>query len=404
MTNTEHTPQKTHTFFNDEGKAFAYLVIDSEVDGRACGGIRMAPDLSVDELAALAREMSLKFAFLGIDLGGAKSGIIGDPEADAVRKGELLESFGKSIAPWLKTGTYIPGGDLGTSDRDVQIVLSAAGVSKMTQVQPRDTSSGEATALTVFTAMEVACETTGFSLSSARIGIEGFGSVGSALGKMVARRGAKVVAISTSRGSVFDPNGIEISLMTDLQRFVGSECVKEYKGGSFSESRSLATLPIDIYAPCARTHSISQGNVQRVNARLVCGGSNLQALPGVERTLHERSIFYVPPYVANCGGVFWGALQVFGLDFSYFQDIVKTRFQARVSRLFEEAIRKNKTPLEIADDVVTRKFQTLKAGAEGRGPRQFIWRLGRAANNRGFVPLSVKRAIGKRQVSRWLSD
>ncbi len=402
MKNIEHTFPKTYTFFDDNGKAFAHLVIDSEIDGRACGGIRMAPDLPIDELNALARMMTNKFTFVGIGLGGAKSGILGDPEAQPALKKELLQRFGRMVSPWLRKGKYIPGVDFGTSDRDLRLVLSAAGVPKMPQVQPTD-RAGEATALTVFVAMQTAGEMIGVPLKGANVAVEGFGSVGSVLANIVAGCGARIVAVSTSQGCIRNSKGIDVALLDRLRQRAGSGCIKEYRDADYFTSPLLATLDVDVYAPCARTYSIDRENAVDVKAKLVCGGSNLQVLPGVEKALHDRSIFYVPPYAANCGGVFWGAVEIFGLSFEYYKEIVKSRFRARVQGLFEEAIGKDKTPLEIADEFILRRFHSLKAKAESKGIKRSVWKLGRAANDRRLVPLYVKRAIGKKQVGGWLS-
>jgi glutamate dehydrogenase/leucine dehydrogenase len=400
---TVSSPKEVHTFYDEHGRAFGFLVIDAEIDGRACGGIRMAPDLSLDELCDLAQQMTLKFSFVGVGLGGAKSGIIGDPEGDPDCKEALLKKFGRAVAPWLQRGAYIPGVDFGTRQQDLNVVLAAAGIPNMPQVQPAD-RSGEATAFTIFTAMQAACDTLGLPLAGAKIGIEGFGGVGTALAHFVTTAGAEVVAVSTSQGGVWNSNGINIFRLLELQHRSGSACIREYKDAEYRESPTLAHLPLDVYAPCARTYSIDDSNVSGISAKLICGGSNLQAKRGVEISLHERSIFYVPPYVANCGGMLWGAMQTFGLHFSYFQSIAQTNLRLRVGRLFEEAIRQQKPPLVIADAIVAKRFQAMKAHAERHTLKRRIWQLGRAANNKGLIPRFIKQWIGQRQIMNSLGE
>jgi len=400
---TIYPAEEVHIFSDENGMTFGFLVIDSKIDGRACGGIRMAPDLTLDELRGLAHLMTSKFSFLSIGLGGAKAGIIGDPEGNPLHKETLLRRLGQAIAPWLQRRTYLPGVDFGIQQRDVAIILAAAGMPNLPEMQSAE-RSGEATALTVFAAMSAACDNIGLPLTGAEVGIEGFGSVGSELALLVTTAGAKVVAVSTSRGALWNAEGINISQLIQLRYHYGSACVEEYNNAEFMESPTLATLPLDIYAPCARSYSINDQNASSISAKIICGGSNLQAKPAVENVLHERSIFYVPPYVANCGGVLWGAMQTFGLDFSYFQNVVQTQFQLRVSRLFEEALLQKKPPLAIADDIVARHFQTMKAQAESYTFKRLVWKLGRAANNKGLVPAFVKQRLGQQQVMRSLSD
>ncbi len=135
-----------------------------------------------------------------------------------------------------------------------------------------------------------------------------------------------------------------------------------------------------------------------LGARMICGASNLQAKSGVENILHERSFHYVPPYIAKCGEVFCGSIRKFGVNFSCFQDIMLTGFQSRVCRLVDEAIKRQRPPLLIADEITLRRSQRIKMNAERNPFNGRIWKLGRWADCRIWVPMFVKRRIAKRHV------
>jgi hypothetical protein len=129
-------------------ETLGYLAIDSPVDGRAQSGLRPLPDIDESAMRGLASAMTLKYGFLGLPQGGAKAGVMGDPEASLPERHSRLAAFGKAIAPLLRAGIYMPGTDMGTDMEDIRMVLSAAGVRpKLRQLRSVDS--------VVFTAISV---------------------------------------------------------------------------------------------------------------------------------------------------------------------------------------------------------------------------------------------------------
>lgn len=386
---------RVHEFHAENGTTLGYLVIDSEIDGRSAGGIRMADNITAGELVELARIMTRKFSFVGIDLGGAKGGIVGNPEGNPSTKQNLLERFGQSIGPWLRQGLYIPGVDLGTSSSDIRVVYSSAGI-RRSNISTAGYRTAEATAKTIVETIKVSCEVMGMSLANSRAAIEGFGAVGSEVARLLVQHAATIIAVSTSRGAIWNSNGIDITLLGELQRTYGSAGVLHYPAAEFLDSTQLSTVPADLYIPCARMYSISIQNASEVKARLVCGGSNLQATPEAAKILHDRSILYVPPYVANCGGVFWSAMRNFGLPFSDFETAVESTFRAQVRELLLDAARQQRPLFAIADELTAERFALVKSKAEKRSVERQLWKLGRWVNTRGLIPTVLKRIFGQR--------
>ena len=165
-----------------------YVIVDSSINGHACGGLRLAADVSGDHMASLARGMTLKYGFSGMSQGGAKAGIVGDPDMPLERKRALLKRFGELIAPLLKTGYYISGPDMSVSHDDIDVLLAAAGLKVPRGRRKKGKKSGLFTALAVMVAIEAAAAEKKLDLSKARIAIEGFGSVGSALAWLMAHK------------------------------------------------------------------------------------------------------------------------------------------------------------------------------------------------------------------------
>lgn len=392
-----------HTLVNSRQEIIGFFAVDSVAGGRVCGGIRMAPDLTSNELSELAAMMTSKFGFCGIDLGGAKAGIIGDPDMAPEEKAEKLRECGAQLAPWLRSGRYLAGGDLGISEVDLKIIFEAAGA-RPEEGRSTAESAGRATALTVFTAMQCACELEGSRLAGKTVSIEGFGNVGASLARFVAGAGARVVGVSTSRGSILDEGGIEVEELIDLRSRLGSDFVNHHPRIKPLPSTLLVSVPADIYAPCARLHSISNETIHDVKARIICGGSNLQARAGLEEVLHQRSIRYVPPYIANCGGVLWGAMRRFGLEFTTFEKTVVTQLRWAITELLERAARFRIPPLTLADEVVRIRRGAFAGSKQPESPSRIVWQVGSWAHHRGLVPGSVARTIGHRTFHRSMDE
>ena len=159
------------------GNVLGYVAVNSTVAGRSCGGVRMMPDLTEDEVRALARAMTLKYGYLGLPQGGAKAGVIGDPEAPEGERRTILGEFAREIAPLLRARAFIPSTDMGTSNADIRFMLESAGV-KVRRRELLGNSSGYYTAVSAVAGVAEAARRAGLALSRATAAVEGFGRVG----------------------------------------------------------------------------------------------------------------------------------------------------------------------------------------------------------------------------------
>jgi valine dehydrogenase (NAD+) len=275
----------------------AIIAIYSTALGPALGGTRFYP--YADEAAALAdvlalsRAMAYKAACAGLDLGGGKAVIIGDP---ATQKTEaLLRAYGRFVQ--AVGGRYYTACDVGTYVEDMDIV--ARECSFVTGRSPAYGGAGDSSILTaygVFQGMRAAAEVAwgSPSLRGRRVGIAGVGKVGHHLVEHLLDDGASVVVSDVSRDAV------------DRVRVVHPEV-------DMLDIDDLVTAPMDVYAPCALGGALSDDTVPALQAAVVCGAANNQlAHPGIEKLLADRGVLYAPDYVVNSGGLIQVADEIEG--------------------------------------------------------------------------------------------
>ncbi|HEY7223071.1 MAG TPA: Glu/Leu/Phe/Val dehydrogenase dimerization domain-containing protein [Micromonosporaceae bacterium] len=291
----------------------AIIAIYSTALGPALGGTRFHPYASEDEAVAdaldLSRAMAYKNAVAGLDHGGGKAVIWGDPARD--KSEALLLAYGRFVQSL--NGRYYTACDVGTFPADMDIVARES-----TFVTGRSVEFGGAgdssilTALGVFQGMRAAAELQwgAATLAGKRVGVAGVGKVGRQLTDHLVADGASVV--------VTDVN-------PDAVRAVRA---KHPQVSSVDDTQALITSDIDVYAPCALGGALSDETVAQLRAAVVAGGANNQlAHPGIEKLLAERGILYAPDYVVNAGGVIQVADEVGGFDMA--------RARARAEKIFE---------------------------------------------------------------------
>jgi valine dehydrogenase (NAD+) len=301
-------------FCRDEPSGLrAIIAIHSTALGPALGGTRFHPYPSEDDalldVLHLSTAMSYKNALAGLDHGGGKAVILGDPIRDKTEA--LLRAYGRFVQSL--GGRYITACDVGTYVEDMDVVARESGF-----VTGRSLSHGGAgdssilTAFGVFQGMRAAAQHVWGSptLSGRRVGISGVGKVGKLLVDHLLADGAQVVVADISEQAI---EGV---------------CAAHPEVAVAPDTETLVREPIDVYAPCALGSALDDPTVAVLHAKIVCGGANNQlAHPGVEKFLDERGILYAPDYVVNAGGVVQVADEIGGFDFQ--------RAHARVAKIFD---------------------------------------------------------------------
>lgn len=388
---------------DEESSLKGYLAIDSTVNGCCCGGLRIAADLSPTTLAETARVMTLKYGFLGLPVGGAKAGIVADPEMPIEKKRELLKSFGLALRPLLQTKNYIPAGDLGTTDDDIRFMFTDNGL----KVPPRSLPfqlSGFYTGLTVFTAALIAAQHIGLDPSNPSIAIEGFGNVGSSVAEAFWKKGMRVVAISTSQGAIYAKNGLDIGKLIKLRSQVGSGLVKFYPGAKQIHKEELLELEVDLLCPCANSYSITADNAGRVSARIISPGANAPTTAEAEQILFEKGVLSIPDFVANCGGVLGASMKRTGLKDDFIRHFIDQKFRQRVAELIQAAEKKGVMPREYAQEIAEKRFMKAKERAEKKNFTSRAFNFTLELYRKGIIPHHFVTPFAPRYFERRLAD
>ncbi|WP_104531890.1 Leu/Phe/Val dehydrogenase [Streptomyces natalensis] len=295
----------------------AVIAIHSTALGPALGGTRFhayaSEEEAVQDALNLSRGMSYKNALAGLDHGGGKAVIIGDPEV--IKTEELLLAYGRFVASL--GGRYVTACDVGTYVADMDVV---ARTNKWTTGRsPENGGAGDSSVLTaygVFQGMRASAQHQWGdpTLRGRKVGIAGVGKVGHHLVEHLLQDGAQVV-ITDVRTEAVDrilARHPRVTAVADTEALIRTE-------------------GLDVYAPCALGGALSDDSVPALTAKVVCGAANNQlAHPGVEKDLSDRGILYAPDYVVNAGGVIQVADELHGFDFD--------RCKAKAAKIFDTTL------------------------------------------------------------------
>ncbi|MEM3550616.1 MAG: Glu/Leu/Phe/Val dehydrogenase [Candidatus Bathyarchaeia archaeon] len=342
----EWGPEKILQVYDPENKLKGMLVIDNTALGPGKGGIRMTPTVDVEEVFRLARTMTWKCALAELPFGGAKSGIIADPKKiSKEEKISLIRAFAIAIKP-LSPSQYIAGPDINTGEEEMAIYAMANGNLNSCTGKPANmcVRPGEkcgipheygSTAYGVFHATIVASEHIGLDLKKARVAIDGFGNVGSFLMKYLSDYGAKIVAVSDSKGCIYNPEGLDYEKMKRIK--ADTKSVINYEPGKILKNEELFELPVEVLVPASIPDVINEKNVDKIQARIVVEAANIPVKPEVEKILHDKGILIVPDFVANAGGVISSYAEYLGENPRKMFEIVEERIVKNTRLVLREA-------------------------------------------------------------------
>jgi len=337
----------------------AIVVIDNVAAGPAIGGTRMAPDVSLDECARLARAMTLKNAAAGLAHGGAKAVIFADPRQPLADKERLMRAYAYAIR---EVTDYIPGPDMGTNEIAMawvhDMIHRAVGLPRELGGIPLDEIG--ATGYGLAAAVEAAQNHGDFRLAGARIAIQGFGAVGMHAARHLAHRGAVLVAASDSAGTLYRGDGLDIEALIAWKR--SGRPVAEFADGEARERDAIIDVECDVWVPAARPDVIHEGNQARLKARVVAEGANIPVTEAAERQLAERGVLVLPDFIVNAGGVICAAVEYRGGS----ENDALSRIDEKVRHNLDEVLSRAK-----ADAVIPRTAAVAMAHERVRTAMRF---------------------------------
>ncbi len=297
-------PEKIVRLSSSKTGLQAIVVVDNTALGPSIGGVRISPTVSVDEVQRLSRTMTLKNAIAGLPHGGGKAGIIADPKTSD--REMLFRTFGRMIR---EMSDYIPGPDMGSNEECMawlhDEIGRAVGLPEEIGGLPLDKVG--ATGFGLAECAATACPQAGIPLEGSRVAIHGFGSVGRAAARFLVAKGAVIVAVSDTGGTIHAPDGLDVERLTGVKD--SGRSVSAYGAGAVLPPDAVLTVACDILIPAATPDVITGSNADRIQARLVLEGANIPATGEAEEMLHRRGVLVVPDFIANAGGVIMAAME-----------------------------------------------------------------------------------------------
>ncbi len=289
-----------------------YRVHHSTARGPTKGGIRYHPGVTLDEMRALAMWMTWKCAVLNLPYGGAKGGVVCDPKRLSLQELEnLTRRYATEISVLMSPEGDIPAPDVNTTPQIMAWIMDTYSMHRGYSVPavvtgkpvPVGGSLGraEATGRGVAVATREALAQLGLPLEGARVAVQGFGNVGSVSASLLHAAGARIVAVSDSRGGTLNPRGLDPRALVRHKRESGR--LDDYPGGQPITNEGLLVSDCDVLIPAALEQQITAANAERIRARLVVEGANGPTTPEADAILGARGALVVPDILANAGGV-----------------------------------------------------------------------------------------------------
>lgn len=338
----------------------AFIVIDNVARGPAMGGIRMAPDVTLTEVARLARAMTLKNAAADLPHGGAKAGLVADPAMPIHAKEVLIRAFARGIR---ELESYIPGPDIGLNEECMSWIHSetgrAVGLPRSLGGIPLDEIGATGYGLAI--AGEVAAPLAGIDLRGARVVIQGFGAVGTHAARFLARSGATLIAVSDSHGAIINNDGLPVDELIDHKR--SKKHLIAFPHAKTILPEALVAVDCDIWIPAARPDVLNMSNVQQLKARLILQGANIPATDDAETWMHNNGVLCVPDFIANAGGVICASVEYHGGSESQAMSAIDQKIRRNTAEVLSEATARKCTPRQAAMQIAINRIRETKKGS-----------------------------------------
>lgn len=336
----------------------AVLVVDNVACGPSIGGLRMAPDVTIEECMRLARAMTLKNAAAGLAHGGGKSVLVGDPRVPRAKKEALIRAFAHALR---NETDYIFGPDMGTDEACMAWVKDeigrAVGLPAAFGGLPLDTLG--ATAWGLLHSAQAAAPFASVDLKGARVVVQGFGAVGRHSARFLVEHGAKLVGASDSTGTIVDPSGLDVTALERLKQ--QGRGVTDLKGAQKLDRDAVIGIECEIWIPAARPDVVHADNVGRLRTRLVLQGANIPFTAEAEQALHERGVIVVPDFVANAGGVICAAMEYAGASRVVAFDAISERVRENTATVLAKAKADGQLPRRAAQALAEARVREAMA-------------------------------------------
>jgi len=326
-----------------------YRVQHSLARGPAKGGIRFAPDVTLDEVRALASWMTWKCAVVNIPFGGGKGGVICDPNLlSDLELEKLTRRYTSEIMDFIGPERDVPAPDVNTNERVMAWIMDTY------SMHARHTTTGvvtgkpmalggsrgrpEATGRGCMMVTLKALKQLGIAYDKARVVIQGFGNVGGMAAKLMSAMGFHIVAIVEYDGAVYNPHGLDIAALQEHRRETGS--ITGFAGGEDMDKTEAMFLQCDVLIPAATENVITSHNADRIRCKILCEGANGPTTPLADLVLADQNVFVIPDILANAGGVTVSYFEWVQDRQGFFwnEQLVNTRLQEIMDESFDAVV------------------------------------------------------------------
>ncbi len=331
-----------------------FVGIDTIVHARSAGGVRIADDLALEEIRALAREMSLKYALFHLPRGGAKAGLRMGAELTPEQRHAALVDFGRRLAPIIVNGIYSPGMDMNCGPEELRCIYRGAGI----ELGPI-TDTSWFTAISVYEALQ-AMRIRLDRPAPLRLAIEGFGSVARHLADRLDPRDFRIDWVATLEGAVHlesPPSPAEIAAKKASQ---GDGFVLDLEGERCSRDDVLRA-PVDILLPSSRTWVIDDAIATGLRAAAIVPIANAPFAGSSVQILHQAGVLLMPGYLSNCGGVLASSLYDQGLSRNEVEVLFEREFRPIVDGILRLASAQHRPGTEVAEEVARGHMATRES-------------------------------------------
>jgi glutamate dehydrogenase (NAD(P)+) len=326
-----------------------YRVQHSIARGPAKGGIRFAPDVTLDEVRALAAWMTWKCAVVNIPFGGAKGGVICNPMV--MSEGELeriTRRYTAELIDFIGPEKDVPAPDMNTNEQTMAWVMDTYSmhmrhtVTAVVTGKPLDLGGSlgrtEATGRGCMIVTLQALKRFGLAPASTRVVVQGLGNVGGMAARLMTERGFKVIAVVEVDGAVYNPKGLDIAALMQHRKETGS--ILNFPQADNIGHEEAMFLDCDVLLPAAKENEITSANAHKIRAKIVCEGANGPTTPLADTVLAENGVFVIPDILANAGGVTVSYFEWVQDRQGYFwnEDLVNTRLEELMVNNFDQVV------------------------------------------------------------------
>jgi glutamate dehydrogenase (NAD(P)+) len=361
-----------------------YRVHHSTMRGPAKGGLRYSPDVTLDEIKALAFLMTFKSSLLGLPLGGSKGGICVDvKKLSQLELRKLTRRYTSEILNMIGPDIDILAPDMNTGEREMAWIMDTYSMNKGRSVPGVVTGKpieiggtvgrSEAPGTGMYYILESLFERQNLKLSSSKVAIQGFGKVGGVVAQILNDVGCKIIAVTDSEGGIYSDSGLNINKLISWKQ--QGKSVKKYKENNIKviTNEELFSTPSDILVPAATENQIFSGNANDIDCKIILEGANSPTTSQADAILDEKGIIVIPDILANAGGLCVSYFEYIQDIQSYFWNLERVNKEMKIIllRAFESILNLS------SDKDISYRTSAYAIGAE---------RLARAHELRGLFP------------------